>query len=298
MDSSVYYGALGKEKPLEGKIDTFLSNSEDIIKSLYDKHVKTSLDTDDVIEREKALEKRLRVMWDWNQAGTRLGDFCDFIKQMILSDEQLQSLFTLDDDSKPQPPDNVLTRAEQQPAKPFASVRTKAKCYTPREELTLVEGGQFNEGLKQELITQGLIELEADTIGTWANSMAISYMLVDAGMTSQELVEEVLSQAGDKPIEGGTNKSAKLPILKDQTAKLRVDTAPSEAEEDKPSAKLPEVNQDPQNCGSTTAQDAPSEAEENKPSAKLQKVSQDSSRNFAVAIVTQDATAEAQLSLF
>jgi len=61
--------------------------------------------------------------------------------------------------------------------------------------------------------------------------------------------------------------SAKLPTSKDQTAKLQFDTAPSEAEENKPSPKLPEV-------------------------------SQDSSRNFAVAIVTQDATAEAQLSLF
>jgi hypothetical protein len=271
MDSSVYYGALGKEKPLEGKIDTFLSNSEDIIKSLYDKHVKASLDTDGVVEEEEALKERLRVMWDWNQVGTRLGDFCDFIKQMILSDEQLQSPFTLDDDTKPQPRDTVVSQMAQQSAKPSASVRTKAKCYTPREKLTLVEGGQFNEGLKQELITQGLIELEADTIGTWANSMAISYMLVDAGMTSQELVEEVLSQAGDKP----------SPKLGEVPAKLPVETvqdAPSEAEENKPTAKLPEVNQDTlrQNCGSVSQQD---------------------DQNWSPS-TTQDATAEAQLSLF
>ena len=257
MDSSVYYGALGKEKPLEGKIDTFLSNSEDIIKPIYDKHVKASLDTDGVVEEEEALKERLRVMWDWNQVGTRLGDFCDFIKQMILSDEQLQSPFTLDDDTKPQPRDTVVSQMAQQSAKPFASVRTKAKCYTPREELTLVEGGQFNEGLKQELITQGLIELEADTIGTWANSMAISNMLVDAGMTSKELVEEVLSQAGDKPSESSDSGS-----------------------------------------NDAVSQNAPSEAEENKPTAKLQKVSQDSLGKIAGAIVTQDATAEAQLSLF
>ena len=224
MDSEVYYHYLGDEKPLEGKIDTFLRNSEDIIKPLYDKHVKASLDTDGVIEREKALEKRLRVMWDWDQAGTRLGDFCDFIKRMILSDEQLQSPFTLDDDTKPQPRDTVVSQMAQQSAKPFASVRTKAKCYTPREELTLVEGGQFNEGLKQELITQGLIELEADTIGTWANSMAISNMLVDAGMTSKELVEEVLSQAGDKPSPKLGEVPAKLPVetVQDATAETQL----------------------------------------------------------------------------
>ena len=112
----------------------------------------------------------------------------------------------------------------QQSAKPFASVRTKAKCYTPREELTLVEGGQFNEGLKQELVTQGLIELEADTIGTWANSMAISNMLVDAGMTSQELVEEVLSQAGDKPSPKLGEVPAKLPVetVQDATAETQL----------------------------------------------------------------------------
>ena len=247
MDSSVYYGALGKEKPLESKIDTFLSNSEGIIKPLYDKHVKASLDTDGVVEEEEALKERLRVMWDWNQVGTRLGDFCDFIKRMILSDEQLQSPFTLDDDTKPQPRDTVVSQMAQQSTKPPASVRTKAKCYTPREKLTLVEGGQFNEGLKQELITQGLIELEADTIGTWANSMAISNMLVDAGMTSKELVEEVLSQAGDKPSESVAGVS-----------------------------------------NDTVQQDAPSEAEEDKPS-------QQDAQNSATV---QDATAEAQLSLF
>jgi len=103
MDSKVYYDYSGNEKPLESKIGTFLRNSEDIIRPIYDKHVKTSLDTDDVIEREKALEKRLSRMWDWDQAGTRFGDFCDFIKQMILSDKQLQSPFTLDDDTKHNP---------------------------------------------------------------------------------------------------------------------------------------------------------------------------------------------------
>jgi len=261
MDSKVYYDYSGNEKPLESKIGTFLRNSEDIIRPIYDKHVKTSLDTDDVIEREKALEKRLSRMWDWDQSRTRLGDFCDFIKRMILSDVQLQSPFTLDDDTKPQP-----RRAKQQPTKPPAS--DKAKCYTPREKLTLVEGGQFNEGLKQELITQGLIELEADTIGTWASSMATSNMLAEAGMTSDELWRVVLSQAGDKPSEScdsGTNVS----VLQD---------APSEAEEDKPSAKLPEVNQDtlPQNCGSVSQQDG---------------------QNWSPSTM-QDATAEAQLSLF
>ena len=250
MDSSVYYGALGKEKPLEGKIDTFLSNSEDIIKPLYDKHVKASLDTDGVVEEEEALKERLGRMWDWDQAGTRFGDFCDFIKRMILSDEQLQSPFTLDDDTKPQPRDTVVSQMAQQSAKPFASVRTKAKCYTPREKLTLVEGGQFNEGLKQELITQGLIELEADTIGTWANSMAISNMLVDAGMTSKELVEEVLSQAGDKPSESVAGVSNDT-VQQDGT---------NEAEED--SAKLRGFSQqDDQNWSPSTMQDATAETQ-------------------------------------
>jgi hypothetical protein len=224
MGSKVYYDYSGNEKPLESKIDTFLRNSEDIIKPLYDKHVKTSLDTDDVIEREKALEKRLGRMWDWDQAGTRFGDFCDFIKRMILSDEQLQSPFTLDDDTKPQP-----RRAKQQPTKPPASDKAKAK---PQAGLPPIEGGQFNEGLKQELITQGLIELEADTLGTWTSSMATSNMLAEAGMTSDELWRVVLSQAGDKP------------------------------------------------------------------SPKLAEVSQDSLGKIAEAIVTQDATAETQLSLF
>ena len=68
-------------------------------------------------------------------------------------------------------------------------------------------------------------------------------------------------------MEHSQEDSAKLPTSKDQTAKLQFDTAPSEAEE-------------------------------NKPSAKLQKVSQDSLGKIAGAIVTQDATAEAQLSLF
>jgi hypothetical protein len=143
---------------------------------------------------------------------------------MILSDEQLQSPFTLDDDTKPQP-----RRAKQQPTKPPASDKAKAK---PQAGLPPIEGGQFNEGLKQELITQGLIELEADTLGTWTSSMATSNMLAEAGMTSDELWRVVLSQAGDKP------------------------------------------------------------------SPKLAEVSQDSLGKIAEAIVTQDATAETQLSLF
>jgi len=63
----------------------------------------------------------------------------------------------------------------------------------------------------------------------------------------------------------------------------------NEAEENKPSAKLPEVNQDPQNCGSATAQDAPSGAEENKPSPKLGEVP----AKLPVETV-QDATNEAE----
>jgi len=279
MDSSVYYGALGKEKPLEGKIDTFLSNSEDIIKPLYDKHVKTSLDTDGVVEEEEALKERLRVMWDWNQVGTRLGDFCDFIKRMILSDEQLQSPFTLDDDTKPQPRDTVVSQMAQQSTKPFASDRAKAK---PQAGLPPMEGGQFNEGLKQELITQGLIELEADTIGPWANSMAISNMLVDAGMTSQELVEEVLSQAGDKPSES--------------VAGVSNDTVQQDGESasDGDSAEAKPVTG---GSNEPVEQDAPSEAEENKPTAKLREVSQDQEPKLVLETV-QGATAEAQLSLF
>ena len=236
MDSRVYYDALGNEKPLEGKIDTFLRNSEDIIKPIYDKHVETSLDTDDVIEREEALKKRLRVMWDWDQSRTRLGDFCGFIKRMILSDEQLQSPFTLDDDTKPQPPDNVLTRAKQQPTKPFASDKAKAK---PQAGLPPMAGGGFDEGLKQELIKQGIVELEADTLGTWANSMNTSKMLANAGMTSKELVKEVLSRAGDKSeptsVTGVSNDTVLqegaqdtlrqncLSVSQNQSAKLRFD---------------------------------------------------------------------------
>jgi len=35
--------------------------------------------------------------WDWNQSGTRMGDFYDYIKRNILSDEQPQSPFVLHD---------------------------------------------------------------------------------------------------------------------------------------------------------------------------------------------------------
>ena len=224
MDSRVYYDALGKERLLEGKIDTFLRNSEDIIKPLYDKHIETSLDSDGVIEREKALKERLGKMWDWNQSGTRLGDFCDLIKRKILSDDELQSPFTLDDDSKPQRSDTVVSQMAQQPTKPFASDKAKAK---PQAGLTPMAGGGFDEGLKQELIKQGIVELEADTLGTWANSMNTSKMLANAGMTSKELVKEVMSQAGDKSeptsVSGGTN----VPVLQDgeQSTKLHLETA-------------------------------------------------------------------------
>ena len=226
MDSSVYYDALGNEKPLEGKIDTFLRNSEDIIKPIYDKHVETSLDTDDVIEREEALKKRLGVMWDWNQSGTRLGDFCDLIKRKILSDEQLQSPFTLDDDSKPQRRDTIVSQMAQQSTKPFASDKAKAK---PQAGLPPMAGGGFNEGLKQELIKQGISRLDSlppDDYATWVNKLETRQMLAEAGMDSKELWKAVMSQAGDKPLEsvtGDTNVSASQDD--DQEPKLVFETA-------------------------------------------------------------------------
>ncbi|MDP6998995.1 MAG: hypothetical protein QF569_23135 [Candidatus Poribacteria bacterium] len=67
-------------------------------------------------------------------------------------------------------------------------------------------------------------------------------------------------------MEHSQEDSAKLPTSKDQTAKLQFDTAPSEAEENKPTAKLREVSQDQE------------------PKLVLETV--------------QGATAEAQLSLF
>ena len=220
VDSSVYYDALGKERLLEGKIDTFLRNSEDIIKPLYDKHIETSLDSDGVIEREKALKERLGKMWDWNQSGTRLGDFCDLIKRKILSDDELQSPFTLDDDSKPQRSDTVVSQMAQQPTKPSASDKAKAK---PQAGLPPMAGGGFDEGLKQELIKQGIVELEADNLGPWANSMNTSKMLANAGMTSKELVKEVMSQAGDKPLEsvaGVSNETVQQDDEQDALAKI------------------------------------------------------------------------------
>ena len=219
MDSSVYYDSFGNEKRLERKIDAFLSNQE-TIQHLYDQHIGDSLDSDGVIEREEELARKLPD-WIGGAAGSRLSDFRDFIKRKILSDEQLQSLFTLDDDSKPQPPDNVLTRAEQQRAKPSTPER---KRHTPREELTLVEGGQFNEGLKQELITKGLIELEAENLGAWTSSMATCKMLADAGMTSDELWKAVMSQAGDKPeptsVAGVSNETVQQDDEQDTFAKI------------------------------------------------------------------------------
>ena len=197
MDSSVYYRPFGEERALEAKIDTFLSGQEEIIKSLYAKHVETSLDSDDVIEREKALKERWgKRMWDWN--GTRIGDFCDFIKEKILSDKQLHSPFTLDDDSKPQPPDTAITRAEPQPTKPSTPDQTEAK---PKEGLPPMAGGGFNEGLKLELIKQGIARLDSsppDDYATWVNKMETYNMLANAGMTKGQLWEAVISQSGDK----------------------------------------------------------------------------------------------------
>ena len=137
IDSSAHPYPSDETKPLEGKIDTFLSDSE-AIEDLYHKHIGTSLDFDGVIEREETLqrlwarrvygkeidlkaytEEEKPVMelylaqqreegcmkkpfftesrWDWNQSGTRMGDFYDYIKRNILSDEQPQSPFVLHD---------------------------------------------------------------------------------------------------------------------------------------------------------------------------------------------------------
>ena len=197
MDSYVYYRPFGEERALEGKIDAFLSGQEEIIKSLYDKHIGTELDSDGVIEREKALKERWgKRMWDWN--GTRIGDFCDFIKEKILSDDQLKSPFTLDDDSKPQPRDIAITRAEPQPTKPSTPDQTEAK---PKEGLPPMAGGGFNEGLKLELIKQGIARLDSsppDDYATWVNKMETYNMLANAGMTKGQLWEAVISQSGDK----------------------------------------------------------------------------------------------------
>lgn len=135
IDSSAHPYPSDETKPLEGKIDAFLSDSE-AIEGLYHKHIGTSLDFDGVIEREETLqrlwarrvygkgidlkaytEEEKPVMelylaqqreegcmkkpfftesrWDWNQSGTRMGDFYDYIKRNILSDEQPQSPFVL-----------------------------------------------------------------------------------------------------------------------------------------------------------------------------------------------------------
>jgi hypothetical protein len=220
MDSRVYYDALGNEKPLEGKIDTFLRNSEGIIKPLYAKHIGASLDSDDVIEREKALTERLGKMWGWNQSGTRLGDFCDLIKRKILSDDELQSPFTLDDDSKPQRRDTPLRQMAQQPTKPSASDKAKAK---PQAGLPPMAGGGFDEELKQKLIKQGLIELENGNLGTWANSTSISKESNKAGMDSGQLWNTVMSQAGDKPLEsvaGVSNETVQQGDEQDALAKI------------------------------------------------------------------------------
>ena len=198
MDSSVYYDSFGNEKRLERKIDAFLSDQE-TIEPLYNQHIGDSLDSDGVIEREEA-----RKLPDWigGAAGSRLADFRDFIKRKILSDDQLQSLFTLDDDSKPQPPDNVLTRAEQQPAKPFASDRTKAKCYTPREKLPPTDAEQSDSFLEEQKLRRQAIIREGtahiDNFGSW--SLRSYRNITEAGMTSKELFEIVTSQTGDEPL--------------------------------------------------------------------------------------------------
>ena len=221
MDSYVYYRPFGEERALEGKIDAFLSGQEEIIKSLYDKHIGTELDSDGVIEREKALKERWgKRMWDWN--GTRIGDFCDFIKEKILSDDQLKSPFTLDDDSKPQPRDIAITRAEPQPTKPSTPDQTEAK---PKEGLPPMAGGGFNEELKQELIEKGIAELEAENFGPWANSMSTGRMLAETGMTPNQLWKTVISQSGDKP-------SPKLgQVSQNQTEKLGAETVQDATEE-------------------------------------------------------------------
>jgi len=86
-------------------------------------------------------------------------------------------------------------------------------------------GGGFDEGLKQELIKQGIAELEDENLGPWANSMNTSKMLAEAGMTSKELVKEVLNRAGDKP-------SPKLgQVSQNQTEKLGAETVQDATEE-------------------------------------------------------------------
>ena len=177
-----------------------------------------------MMEKEEALKERLGKMWGWNQSGTRLGDFCDLIKRKILSDEQLQSPFTLDDDSKPQRRDTVVSQMAQQPTKPSASDKAKAK---PQAGLPPMAGGGFDEGLKQELIKQGIVELEADNLGPWANSMNTSKMLANAGMTSKELVKEVMSQAGDKSEPTSVTDDTNVSVQQDddQSAKLDFETA-------------------------------------------------------------------------
>ena len=259
IDSSAHPYSFGESGLLEGRIDTFLSNQE-AIQPLYDQHVGTSLDSDGVIEREETLkelwarrvvgkkidlqaytEEEKPVMeqylaqqqeegyrkkrffteslWDWNQSGTRMGDFYDFIKQKILSDDQLQSKRTLDDDSKPKPPDTAISQMAKQSTKPSTPNRTKAE---PREGLPPMEGGRFNEELKQGLIQQGIARLDSsppDDYATWVNKMSTGKMLAEAGMTSSQLWKAVISQAGDK----SSPKSNE--VSQDQPLKSGVETA-------------------------------------------------------------------------
>jgi hypothetical protein len=101
--------------------------------------------------------------------------------------------------------------------------------------------------------------------------MATSNMLAEAGMTSDELWRVVLSQAGDKPSES--------------VAGVPNGTVEQAGESVTGGTNVPVL------------QDAPSEAEENKPTAKLREVSQDQEPKLVLETV-QGATAEAQLSLF
>ena len=88
---------------------------------------------------------------------------------------------------------------------------------------------RFNEGLKQELIKQGISRLDSlppDDYATWVNKLETRQMLAEAGMDSKELWKAVMSQAGDKTLEsvtGDTNVSASQDD--DQEPKLAFETA-------------------------------------------------------------------------
>ena len=136
-DSSAHPYPSDETKPLEGEIDTFLDDSEAIqdlyqkhigtsldsdgviereetlqklwARRVYGKGIDLKSYTEEekpVMELYLAQQREEGCMkdrfftesrWDWNQSGTRMGDFCDFIKRNILSDEQPQSPFVLHD---------------------------------------------------------------------------------------------------------------------------------------------------------------------------------------------------------